>query len=148
FKLYMREKPDGADVLLVDPEVEMKATGKPHAIGDFAPSPDGGKLAYSISASGTEIGTLRVIDTATRKEVIPPIDRVRFGGAGWLADSSGFFYSRLRADYEKVPRAERFLDNINYLVRLSEPEREIKVFGPNLFPEVTTDRSAGVLVSQ
>jgi prolyl oligopeptidase len=148
FKLYMREKPDGADVLLVDPEVEMKATGKPHAIGDFSPSPDGSKLVYSISASGTEIGTLHVIDTATRKEVIPPIDRVRFAAAGWLSDSSGFFHSRLRADYDKAPRAERFLDNVNYLVKLAEPGKEIKAFGPKLFPEVTTDRSASAFVNQ
>jgi hypothetical protein len=39
----------------------MKATGKPHAIDDFAVSRDGSKVAYAISAAGTEIGLLHVI---------------------------------------------------------------------------------------
>ena len=52
------EKKFGApDVVLLDPEVLAKATGKPHAIGGFAPSPDGQRVAYSISSGGTEIGT-------------------------------------------------------------------------------------------
>ena len=143
FKLYRRDTPTSAEVLLVDPEVLMKSTGKPHAIGAFAPSPDGALVAYSISASGSEIGTLHVIDTTTLKEVIPAVDRIRFGEASWLEDGSGFFYSRLRPDYETVPRAERFLDNLTYLRLLKAPEKDASVFGPGLHPEVSIERSAG-----
>ena len=146
FKLYRRDTPTSAETLLVDPEVLIKATGKPHAIGEFAPSPDGSLLAYSISASGSEIGTLHVIDTTTLKEVIPAVDRIRFGGASWLEDGSGFFYSRLRPDYETVPRAERFLDNLTYLRLLKSPEKDAAVFGPGLHPEVSIERSSGGVV--
>ena len=142
FKLYRRDTATSPEVLLVDPEVLMKATGKPHAIDDYGISRDGSKVAYAISAAGTEIGTMHVIDTATMKEISPPIDRIRGGDPTWLDDGSGFFYSRLKEGYEKLPRQERFLDNLTYLRRLSEPDKDIAVFGPGLHPEVSIERSA------
>ena len=148
FKLYRRDTPTAPEVLLVDPDPLMKATGKPHAIGAFQPSFDGKLVTYSISAAGTEIGTLHVIDTTTLKEVMPAVDRVRFGGTSWLEDDSGFIYSRLRENFESLPRHERFLDNISYLRRIASPDKDIPVFGPGLFPEVTKDRSAGAAVYQ
>lgn len=142
FKVYWREKAGAPDVLLVDPEVESKAKGVPHAVSGIAPSPDGRLLAYKIAAGGGEIGSLRVIDTATRKEVTPAIDRVWFGVSGWLDDGSGFFYLRLAEGYEKRPRAERYLDTHNYLRRLADPAADAAVFGPGLFPEVEVARTA------
>ena len=142
FKLYRRDTATSPEVLLVDPEVLMKATGKPHAIDDYGISRDGSKVAYAISAAGTEIGTMHVIDTATMKEISPPIDRIRGGDPTWLDDGSGFFYSRLKEGYEKLPRQERFLDNLTYLRRLPEPDKDIAVFGPGLHPEVSIERSA------
>jgi prolyl oligopeptidase len=148
FKVYYRKGFDGAEKVLVDPEVMMKATGKPHAIGDFANSRDGRYVSYSISAGGAEIGTLHAIDVDTGKEVMPPIDRIRGGGASWLPDGSGFFYSRLAEGWEKRPRAERFLDNTVYLRKLSDPAKDVAVFGPTVFPELRLARSdaAGVAV--
>ena len=146
FKLYRRDTPAGAEVLMVDPEVAMKATGKPHAIGAFEPSPDGKLLAYSISASGSEIGTLHVIDTGTRAEVTPVLDRIRFGAVSWLEDGSGFFYTRLQESYEARPRAERYLDTNTFLRLLAEPAKDRAVFGPGLYPEVAIERAAGAAV--
>jgi prolyl oligopeptidase len=142
FKLYRRDKPDGAEALLYDPEIESKAQGSPHAIGDFTPSHDGRLVAYSVSAGGGEIGTLRVIDTATLKEVTPTIDRIRGGDVTWLDDASGFFYSRLAEGYESRPRAERFMDHRTFLRRLDQPASDAAVFGPGVHASVTLDRSA------
>ena len=141
FKLYWRAQ-GSTDKLLVDPEVNAKSTGKPHAIGGFSPSPDGRLLAYQTSTSGSEIGVMRVIDTATVKEVTPAIDRIRDGNAEWLPDQSGFFYSRLAENWEQRPRAERFMDTAVHLRRFADPGNDRVVFGNNLFPEVVIGRSS------
>jgi prolyl oligopeptidase len=146
FKLYRRDGPAGPEKLVFDPEVEARATGKPHAIGDYAPSDDGRLVALQVSAGGTEIGTLRVLDVATGKEVMPRIDRIRGGSPTWLPDGSGLFYTRLAEGYEKRPRAERFMDELTYLRRLDAPGKDVAVFGPGLHPEVSIERSAGAVV--
>ncbi|MGB2816423.1 MAG: prolyl oligopeptidase family serine peptidase [Burkholderiaceae bacterium] len=142
-KLYRRDSIDAPERLLVDPEAIARTTGKAHAIGSFEPSPDGALIAYSLSASGTEIGTLHVIDAATGKEVMPPIDRIRGGGADWLPDSTGFFYGRLAEDWQTRPRAERFMDHRTYVRRLADPAADRVVFGPGVHPGVPLDRSDG-----
>jgi len=141
FTLYRRERPGSDERVLVDVEPLIKATGKPHAIGGFATSPDGRYVAYGMSSGGTEIGTLHVIATGTGKEVMPPIDRIRGGGATWLADGSGFFYSRLAPDYASRPRAERFLDNRTHYRSLAAPSDERAVFGPGVHDAIPLDRS-------
>lgn len=147
FKLYMRRGFDGPEKVLVDPEVLAKATGKPHAIGSYSPSPDGKRVAYSMSAGGAEIGTLHVIDTGTGRELMPAVDRIRVGGAQWTEDGSAFFFSRLAPEWEKRPRAERFLDNTVYLRRLADPAHDVAVFGPAVHPELRLARSDRGLVS-
>jgi len=146
FKLYRREGPNGTDTLVFDPEIEARATGKPHAVADYAATEDGKLVALQVSAAGTEIGTLRVLDVATGKEVTPRIDRVRGGDPTWLPDGSGLFYNRLAEGYEKRPRAERFMDSLTYLRRLAAPDNDVAVFGPGLHPEVDMERSAGAVV--
>lgn len=141
YKLYVRQGFDGPEKVLVDPDAIAKATGKPHAIGSHAASRDGRRVAYSISAGGAEIGTLHALDVETGRELMPPIDRIRGGGAVWLEDGSGFFHSRLVEGWEKRPRAERFMDVVTYLRRIDDPGRDVPVFGPTVHPELGLDRS-------
>ena len=86
----------GSRRILLDP-VALDPTGHT-AIDWYVPSPDGTKLAVSLSKGGSEDGTLHVYDVATLKEIEPPIDRVQFptggGSLAWNADSSGFWYTR------------------------------------------------------
>ncbi len=140
FKLYYRASMDGAEKVLADPDAEAKATGKPHAIAAFTATRDGKLVAYSISAGGAEIGVIRVIEVATGKEVMPPIDRIRGGGVTWLDDNSGFFYGRLAEGYDKRPRAERFMDQHVYL-RIIGETRDTPIFGAGLFPDLAVGRS-------
>ena len=146
FKLWTRRGFEGAEKILVDPELLAQATGKPHAIGSFAHSPDGKRVAYSVSAGGAEIGTLHVIDTETGRELMPAVDRIRGGGAQWTEDGSAFFFSRLAPGWAQRPRAERFMDNTVYLRRLSDPDGDVAVFGPTVHPELKLDRSDGAVV--
>jgi len=130
FKLVWRETADGPDRLIVDPEALAKATGTPHAVMDFAPSPDGKLVAYSLQAGGGEIGTLHVVDLASGKPLIEPIDRIRYASVSWLDDGSGFFYSRLREGYEKYPVAERFDDRARHFRSLADAQSDRNVFSP------------------
>ena len=96
FKVYVRHGLDGKEVLLVDPDALSKSSGVPHAINFFQPSPSGKYMAYGMSEGGSEEASLHVIDVATRKEVIKPIDRAHYSDANWMPDDSGFFYLRQR----------------------------------------------------
>ena len=130
FRLVYRDTAKGADRLIVDPEALSKATGKPHAILDFAPSPDGRRIAYAMQAGGDEIGTLHVVELATGKALLPPIDRIRYSTVAWLDDGSGLFYSRLREGFDKLPPTERFNDRSRHFVSLAAPDADRRVFSP------------------
>lgn len=102
----------------------------------FVPSPDGNKLAVSVSSGGSESGTLHVYDVATGKETGDVIPRVQVGTAGgslaWAADSKGFWYTR-------YPRAgERSAEDLDFYQQvffhaLGTPEaRDAYSFGKEL----------------
>ena len=130
FRLVWRERANAPDRLILDPEALRKSTGQPHAIMDFAASPDGRKLAYSVQAGGGEIGTLHVIDVDSGRELAPPMDRIRYASVSWLDDGSGFFYSRLRDGYEKLPPTEKFGDRTTYFHGLDAANTDRPVFSP------------------
>ena len=81
---------------LVDPNT-IDAKGHT-AIDWYVPSPDGSKVAVSLSQNGSEDGTLHVYDAATGKEIDKPIADVQFptagGSAAWTRDATGFWYTR------------------------------------------------------
>lgn len=147
FKLVWRDGIDGADTVIVDPEALSKASGRPHAIMDFAPSRDGRLLAYSIQVGGSEIGTLHVIEVATGKPVAEPIDRIRYASTAWLDDGSGFFYSRLVEGYEKLPPAERFRDRTRHFRSLSSGV-DRPMLSPSRNPELKLPMYADAYVFQ
>ena len=118
FKLYLRHGLKGEETLLVDPEALAKATGSPHAIGFYAPSPNGRLVAYGMSEGGSEEASIHVIDVATRKEIIEPIDRAHYSEAAWLPDDSGFFYFRQRDLPKGTAETEKYRFQTAYLHRL------------------------------
>lgn len=147
FKLVYRDGIAAQDVVLVDTAALAKATGKPHAIGGFTPSPDGQRVAYAISAGGTEIGTLHVLDVKSGQEVDPPIQGIRSsGGVAWLPDGKSFFYSRLRSDWATVPATERFQNNLRHWRVLGSVGEDPAVFGPGVHAEISVPRSGSSYV--
>lgn len=143
FKLVRRDTLTSDDVILVDPDALQKATGKPHAIGGFSASPDGKRVAYSISTGGTEIGSLQVLDATDGRALEAPIDGIRGSGSvNWQDDGSGFFYLRLRKDWATVPPTERFLDNLTFFHKLGSTTPDPAVFGPGVDPTVAIPRTA------
>lgn len=103
---------------LLDPNV-MDPSGHT-SIDWFVPSPDGSKIAVSLSTNGSEDGTLHVYDVATAKEIDAPITRVQYptggGAVAWTADGSGFWYTRYPG--EDAPETERHFNMAVYFHKL------------------------------
>lgn len=57
-------------------------------------SPDGRYMAYLIQEGGSDWRSAFVRDLQTGKDLPTRLDWIKFSGATWKRDSSGFFYSR------------------------------------------------------
>lgn len=81
---------------VVDPN-QLDPTGST-SIDWYKVSPDGKRVAVSLSAGGSETGDLHVFDVGSGEVVEAKIAGVNSGTAGgslaWWPDSSGFFYTR------------------------------------------------------
>jgi hypothetical protein len=83
---------NGDDRVLVD--VNKLAADGTVALDWWYASEDGKYVAYGTSPSGSEISTLRVIETASGKLLPDAIERTRAASLAWKHDNSGFFYTR------------------------------------------------------
>lgn len=122
--------------VIVDPNtLNPKGTT---AIDWFVPSPDGALLAVSLSENGSEDGALHLFDTATGKEIAPPILRVQYptggGSLAWRADSKGFWYTRYPGPGR--PREEQHFYQQVYFHRIGDDSaKDTYVLGKG-FPKV------------
>jgi len=87
--------PDNARIV-ADP-TKFDASGNT-AIDWYEPSHDGKLVAVSMSANGTEMGNLHVIDVETGESVDTVIERVSaataLGDIAWFPNNAGFYYTR------------------------------------------------------
>lgn len=115
------DHPEAARVL-VDP-TRIDTSGLTH-IDWYVPSPDGSKVAVSLSKGGTESGDVHLFDVATGKALGEVIPRVNGGTAGgdlaWASDGKGFFYTRYPRGEER-PKADRAFFQQLYFHALGEP---------------------------
>ena len=111
---------------LVDPNT-LDTAGHT-AIDWYVASPDGAKVALSLSLNGSEDGTLHVYDVATGREIETPIPRVQYPTAGgslaWAADSRAFWYTRYPD--ETAPERERRFNMAVYFHALGGDARADK----------------------
>lgn len=83
------------------------------ALSGYAWSDDGKYFAYATSASGSDWQEWYVRDVETGKDLEDHLRWVKFSGASWRKDSSGFYYSR----YDEPNEATQFQDT-NYFQKL------------------------------
>ena len=83
----------GTERVVLDP-LEVDPSGET-TIDWFVPSPDGSRVAVSLSEHGNEDGTLHVYDVATGEHVGAPIPHVNVMGGSmtWRHDSDGIWYT-------------------------------------------------------
>jgi prolyl oligopeptidase len=108
------------------------------AIDWFVPSPDGKRVAVSLSENGSEDGTLHIFDVATGTELADKIERVQFPTAGgsvaWRADSSGFWYTRYPGA-ERPAEEQHFYQQLFYH-RLGDPPAKDAYVAGKEFPKL------------
>ncbi len=124
--LFVTDKLDDKGRVLLDPNT-LKADGTA-ALAGTAVSEDGKYLAYGIAEAGSDWNVWKVRDIASGKDLPDELRWVKFSGASWMKDGSGFFYSR----YDE-PKQGAELTAVNYYPKL-------------YFHKVNTPQSQDVLI--
>ncbi len=102
-----------AERVLVDPNA-LEPSGA-LTIDFYVPSPDGKKVAVSMSRNGSESGDVHVFDVATGKagDVVPRVNGGTAGGSvAWNADGSGLYYTRYPREGERPPADMSFYQQV------------------------------------
>jgi prolyl oligopeptidase len=97
--------------VLIDPN--KLSTDGTVALSGLAISEDGKHLAYGLAASGSDWNEWHVRDVETGQDLPDTLKWVKFSGASWMKDGSGFFYSR----YDE-PKDGKELRTANYFQKL------------------------------
>jgi prolyl oligopeptidase len=143
FKIYLRRGLNGEEKLLIDPDALAKAAGKPYAVNFFQPSDSGRYLAYGLSEGGSEEASIHVLEVATGREVIEPIDRAHYSEASWMPDDSGFFYLRQRDLPKGTVETEKYRFQTAFFHRLKGkgPDQPIIEAGNSKAIAITPEES-------
>jgi prolyl oligopeptidase len=92
------------------------------ALTSAAFSDDGTRLAYSVSASGSDWQEWRVRDVATRQDLPDIVRWSKFSSAAWRRDGSGFYYSRYDEPVAATQFKDATYDHKVYFHRLGTPQ--------------------------
>lgn len=109
--LYVTPSPDEPGRVLLDPN--MLSPDGTVALSGYALSEDGRFMAYGLSVAGSDWQEWRVRDVETGEDRPDHLRWVKFSGASWTHDGTGFFYSR----YDAPPPGEE-LQQANYFQKL------------------------------
>ncbi len=121
--LYWKDStPDAEPKVLLDPNLLSKDGTV--SLSGWSVSDDGKMLAYGTSAAGSDWMTWRIRRIDTGEDLGESLKWVKFSGASWAPDGSGFYYSR----YPEATDGES-LEAINehqkvYFHRVGEPQKK------------------------
>ncbi len=136
-KLYVRDGLNGTERILLDPDKYPAPAGSHNAISDYTPSWDGKLVGVAVSAGGSEVGVIHVLDVDSGKELPETIDRVRFGSVQFLPDGHSFTYNRLQKLAPGQPLTEFEEKSTVYLHVLGTPvDNDTPILGFGLSPRV------------
>ena len=90
--VFARTTVDGPPTLVIDPNA-ISEDGSV-SLSQWKASPDGARLAYTLSEGGADWGTVKVRDLVSGRDLPDDVRWMRFSDLSWTKDSKGFFYSR------------------------------------------------------
>ena len=135
--LYVREGQNGAlnepDRVLLD--VNKLAADGTIALDWWYASDDGRYVAYGTSPGGSEISTLRVLETASGTLLPDSIERTRAASLAWKPDNSGFFYTRYPKKGDVPEGQEVYYRRVFYHALGGDPAHDPLIFGEGRDPE-------------
>jgi prolyl oligopeptidase len=111
--LYVADTVTDSGRILLDPN-KLREDGT-MALAGLAITDDAKYMAYGVSEAGSDWNTWRIRDIQTGKDLPDLINWVKFSGASWTNDGSGFFYSRYDAPAEGATlTGENFFQKLYY----------------------------------
>ncbi len=137
FLVTLRSLDDtGSERAVVDPnEIEPRGIV---AIDWYVPSLDGSLVAVCLSEGGSEIGSVHVYRVTGEKlpDVIPRVNGPTAGGSlSWVADGSGFYYTRYPQEGERPEEDLSFYQQV-YFHRMGTPTAEDTYSIGKQFPRI------------
>ena len=108
--LYVRDRVDGTDRALVDPN-KLDTTGLV-TIDWYYPSHDARYIAYGLSRGGDEMSTLHVIEVETGRELPERIPHTQRSTVAWV--DAGFYYGVNPAPGEVSAGDEHYHQRVRY----------------------------------
>lgn len=111
FVLYTMETLEDEPRVLLDPNTW--SDDGTVALTNWSVSEDGNYLAYAKSSAGSDWQEWKVVNVETGVDEPDDLRWIKFSGAAWLPDGSGFYYSRY-----PEPTGEMKLEDANYFQQL------------------------------
>ena len=93
--LYVRDRVDGAERVLIDPNPWSKDGAT--ALAEWQPNEQGTKLLYAVQDGGTDWRTLKVRNIGSGEDAADEIKWAKFTDLTWAKDGRGFYYARYAA---------------------------------------------------
>jgi prolyl oligopeptidase len=138
--LYYLEGNDQQKHIILDPN-QMSAKGN-ISLGDWVPSRDGTKLAYTIRKDNSDKAILHVLDVASGLE--NPLDVIQgadYASVAWMPGHQSFYYTWLPTD-PQIPESDRLAYSDIRLHRLgTDPKTDRIIYPSTKDPELVLSAS-------
>ncbi|HRJ09340.1 MAG TPA: prolyl oligopeptidase family serine peptidase [Prosthecobacter sp.] len=118
--LLTADSPDAEPRVLLDPNT-LSEDGTT-SLTVTAPSRDARFLVYGLSKAGSDWQEFRVKDIATGRDGPDVLEWIKFSGASWARDGSGFYYSRYPRPKEGAALTEANKNQKVYFHKLGTPQ--------------------------
>jgi len=120
--LYMAESLGAEPRELLNPN--LLSTDGTVSLSMTAPSEDGRHLAYGLSRAGSDWVEFRVRDVDTGKDLADELHWIKFSGASWAKDGSGFYYGRYPKPKDGAALTQKNENKRVYFHKLGTPQEQ------------------------
>lgn len=122
--LYRKDLTTNTEVVLIDPNTLSK--DGTIALTETYTTKDAFLMAYGLNQSGSDSQTYYIKDLKTMKDLDDKLEHLRWPSIAWLADNSGFYYSKYPTPGSVQKEEETFYNKV-YFHKIGTKQEEDKV---------------------